>query len=158
MAKVIKAPNSVPYHDRDKYSIFLAGSIDMGNAVNWQERFEAAFEEDDILILNPRRDDWDSTWVQDISNPQFKQQVVWELDHIDSSDLVVMYFDPNGQAPITLLELGICAASLDTNIIVCCPPGYWRRGNVQIVCEMFNITLVDALEDLINETREWLVD
>lgn len=158
MANVIKAPNPIPYHERNKYSIFLAGSIDMGKAVNWQEQVEAAFADQDINILNPRRDDWDASWVQDISNPQFKQQVEWELDNIESSDLVLMYFDPNGQAPITLLELGICAASLNTEIIVCCPPGYWRRGNVQVVCKFFNVTLVDTLEELINEVKEWMAD
>lgn len=156
MAKVIKAPNPVPYPDRVHYSIFLAGSIDMGNAVDWQKEVENAFSEYNINILNPRRDDWDSSWVQDISNDQFKQQVQWELDHLEWSDLILVYFDPKGQAPITLMELGLHARS--GKIIVCCPEGYWRRGNVQIVCDMYEIPLVNTLEELIEEAREWMFD
>lgn len=156
MAKVIKAPNPVPYPDRVHYSIFLAGSIDMGSAVDWQKEVENAFSEYNINILNPRRDDWDSSWVQDISNDQFKQQVQWELDHLEWSDLILVYFDPKGQAPITLMELGLHARS--GKMIVCCPEGYWRRGNVQVVCDMYEIPLVNTLEDLIEQAREWMFD
>jgi hypothetical protein len=32
-----------------------------------------------ILVLNPRREDWDSSWIQSIDNPQFREQVEWEI-------------------------------------------------------------------------------
>jgi hypothetical protein len=47
-----------------------------------------------------------------------------------------------------LLELGLFARS--GKMVVCCPGGYWRRGNVQIVCKRFGILLVDTLEELKN--------
>jgi len=153
MANIVKAPNYD--YDNDQYSIFLAGSIDMGKAVNWQERVEKALEVyDDITIYNPRRDDWDANWIQDISNPQFKEQVTWELDHLEKADLIVYYFDPAGAAPITLLELGLHA--MNGNILVCCPEGYWRRGNVQIVCERYGIPLVDNIDGFIERIIEWV--
>lgn len=118
----------------------------MGKAVNWQEAVTQALADLPVTIFNPRRDDWDSSWAQDISNPQFRGQVDWELDHLDACTVIAMYFDPNGPAPISLLELGLNAAG--GKLIVCCPEGYWRRGNVQIICDRFGIQLVDTIGEL----------
>ena len=55
----VKAPNSyllIPRQQR----VFLAGSIEMGKAENWQTRLVDSLKEREGLILNPRRDDWDS--------------------------------------------------------------------------------------------------
>jgi hypothetical protein len=148
MVKVVKAPDEYRKY-LSKPSVFLAGSIDMGEAVDWQQEITDALEHLDVLVLNPRRDDWDSSWKQDISDPQFAKQVNWELDALAEVDLIVVYFDPKGQAPISLLELGLHA---DTNIIVCCPEGYWKRGNVQIVCARKGIPLLETLDELIEAT------
>ena len=158
MATIVKAPNAVPYHERNTKSIFLAGSIDMGNAVDWQTRACEMLAPYDIVVLNPRRDDWDSGWVQDISNPQFKEQVAWELEHLEACDLIVMYFDPAGAAPISLLELGLFGIPENERIVVCCPEGYWRRGNVQIVCDRYNIQLLDDIDELLAYMDRWCMD
>lgn len=148
MAYVFKAPIETPALYNRK-SIFLAGSIDMGKADNWQARIEKALEHLPVVIFNPRRDDWDNSWVQDITNDQFREQVNWELNHLDRADVIAVYFDPQGKAPITLMELGLHAAS--GKCVVCCPEGYWRRGNVQIVCDRFGIPLHDDIEDFVAE-------
>lgn len=155
MATVIKAPTPVPYNLRHMESIFLVGSIDMGVAVNWQERVEQELANFDVVICNPRRDDWDSSWVQDISNDKFREQVEWELDHIEGADFVIVYFDPNGPAPITLLELGTISQFryAGDKVVVCCPEGYWRRGNVQIVCDRYGIPLYETLDDAITALK-----
>jgi len=147
----IKAPNSD--HDIDHYlpRIFLAGSIEMGVAENWQTRVVGDLADSDVVLLNPRRDDWDSSWRQSIDDPQFNKQVTWELDGIDNSDIVIFYFDPSTKSPITLMELGI-ACSSDTwsdHVYVCCPDGFWRKGNVEIVCDRYNIPLFNTYEELI---------
>lgn len=149
MARIIKAPETIPHG----FSVFLSGSIEMGAAVNWQQRMETSLSMfgENIVILNPRRDDWDSSWVQDISDPKFKEQVEWEINAMANTHLMAMYFDPNTKSPITLLELGL-HARMGERLVVCCPEGYWRRGNVQIVCSMFEITLVETLDELIAET------
>jgi len=46
--------------------------------------------EEPFLFLNPRRDDWDSTWEQNIGNKEFKNQVIWELNCLGSADIIVM--------------------------------------------------------------------
>jgi len=149
MAIIYKAPEDtfdVKYEHMPR--IFLAGSIDMGKAENWQERLEREFADYDVVICNPRRDDWDSTWVQSIDNPQFNEQVTWELENIENADLVVFYFDPNGQAAITLMELGL-VAGLGISAIVCCPDGYWRKGNVEMICDRYDIPLCSNIDDFI---------
>lgn len=113
--------------------VFLAGSIEIGKATKWQDHASAKLLEMGFSVLNPRRDDWDSSWVQDISNPQFVQQVNWELDSIDCADLVLMYFEPGTMSPITLLELGALYGFGDKTVYIVCPEGFWRRGDVQVV-------------------------
>ena len=154
--KVIKAPGSYNINSLDHDGIlFLAGSIEMGTAEKWQDKICKALEDTKILILNPRRDDWDSTWIQSIENPQFNEQVTWELDAMSNSDVIAMYFDPNTKSPITLLELGL--HSLENKLIVCCPEGFWRKGNVDIVCARYGIPQVNTIEELVKEIKndEW---
>jgi len=135
--KEIKAPSDFLIDiEQFPLSIFLAGSIEMGSAENWQEIVVDNFKYDDVLILNPRRDSWD---------PEFKQQVEWELLAQEQTDIILMYFDPNTKSPITLMELGLFATS--GKLIVCCPDGYWRKGNVEVVCNWYGIPLFNYLFD-----------
>jgi len=48
-----------------------------------------------------------------------------------------MHFSPETKSPISLLELGLYANS--DKLIVSCPAGYWRKGNVDIICERYGI-------------------
>ena len=135
-------------------TVFLAGSIEMGKAQEWQQAVINACKDLEIIFYNPRRDDWDSSWTQCISNPEFNEQVTWELDKIDSSEAVIFYFDPDTTSPVTLLELGYVIGDATKEVIVCCPDGYFRRGNIEIMCERSGIPFVNTLEDLIGELRE----
>lgn len=138
-------------------SVFLAGSIEMGKAVNWQKKVELALSGiDGLTIFNPRRDDWNSAWEQSISNTQFKGQVDWELNMLDKCSIAMMYFDPTTASPISLMELGLYA---DTGkLIICCPEDFYRKGNVDIVCERYGIPVVETLEELIDLTKKKLTD
>jgi hypothetical protein len=150
----IKSP--APLFWDNPASVFLAGSIEMGKADDWQQKVVDALDDSDVAVLNPRRNNWDPTWEQSTSNRKFVEQVNWELDAIDLVDFVVFYFDPATKSPITLLELGLCAAS-GVETIVCCPDGYWRKGNVDIVCKKYGLTQVDTLDKLIATVIERLV-
>jgi len=135
-------------------SVFLAGSIEMGTAIDWQTEVANGLSSLPVTILNPRRDDWDASWVQDIENAQFKEQVDWEMDHLNWSDVIALYLQPDTKSPISLLELGMHAH--EGKMVVCCPPGFWRRGNVQIVCHRYGIPLVETTEELIVKVKEML--
>jgi hypothetical protein len=149
----IKAPDSYQAQ-RHLPSVFLAGSIEMGVAEDWQARVSAALAELDVLVLNPRRANWDASWEQKIDNPPFREQVEWELDALDAADIVLMYFSPETKSPITLLELGVHAAANPQKLLVCCPEGFWRKGNVDIVCNRYGARQVPTLEELIAATIE----
>lgn len=117
-----------------KHAVFLGGSIEQGTAEDWQSRVSATLDSLPVLILNPRRDDWDSTWDQDPTiGTQFSNQVNWELNGQEFCDTLVYYFHPNTKAPITLLELGLFISR--SRVHVYCPKQFWRYGNVQIVCD-----------------------
>jgi hypothetical protein len=153
MAIVIKPPHPLVF-DKKLKSVFLAGSIEMGKAENWQVKVEKALQTYPVIILNPRREAWDSSWEQNINNPLFCQQVEWELEAQEQTNIIAMYFAPETKAPITLLELGLFARS--QKLIVCCPDGYFRKGNVDIVCDKYKIPTTPSLSDLINQIKNKL--
>jgi hypothetical protein len=147
---LIKPPNNISKSDKSKTSIFLAGSIEMGKAEDWQTRvIRELKKENKYVFYNPRRDDWDSSWTQDYENPQFYQQVNWELNALDKADKILLYLDPSTKSPISLLELGLYATSGKLEVV--CPEGFWRKGNVDIVCDKYGIPLYDNLDELLIE-------
>lgn len=155
--KLIKPPNKIEFGGM--LNVFLAGSIEMGTAENWQDKFVNLFSSElDINFFNPRREDWDSSWVQSIDNPQFNEQVNWELEAIDSADMVVFYFDPNTKSPITLMELGFVIGRQEAEIVVCCPEGFWRKGNVDIICKRNEIKQFNDIYELSEAVGERYFD
>jgi hypothetical protein len=149
--QIIK-PNSDNQETQFRPSVFLAGSIEMGAAEDWQVRIEKELLDLSVTVFNPRRDDWDSSWTQEQSNQQFNAQVNWEMNRLDECDIMFMYFSPETKSPISLLELGAYGSS-KYNSVVCCPPGFWRRGNVEIFCTRHNIPMFDTLEEAIGALR-----
>ena len=93
-----------------------------------------------------------SSWTARTSNKQFVEQVSWEHDGLHNSDIIFMYFDPKTKSPITLLELGLMADS--GKLIVCCADDFWRKGNVEYICEEYGISLYTKMEDAIKELKE----
>lgn len=151
----VKAPERIGFEAPIK-KVFLAGSIEMGKAEKWQDRLARELADKSVVLYNPRRDDWDSSWVQDPTpGTQFHEQVSWELEHINKSDLVVFYFDPATQSPITLLELGYVIGS-GKRAIVCCPDGYFRKGNVVISSELRNIPVLNSFEELLAQLQDYI--
>ena len=142
---VIKPPHRIEITNP---SIFLAGSIELDKAQKWQDYITEQLADLPLTLLNPRRDSWDASWPQEISFDPFKEQVEWELEGLEIADLIIVYFDPATKSPISLLELGLHARS--GKIVVCCPSGFWRKGNVDIVCQRYNVPQVDNLAGLEN--------
>ncbi len=142
---IFTPPNNISKRDHRKKAVFLAGSIEMGVAELWQDDLGTFFENNCYEVFNPRRKDWDSTWIQSFDNPQFNQQVNWELTALDQSDLIFMYLDPKTKSPISLLELGLFAHSGKLKIV--CPDGFYRKGNVEFVCFRHNIPMFNTIEE-----------
>jgi len=133
-------------------SVFLAGSIEQGTAVDWQSELAGSLAGCAVTLWNPRRREWDASWRQSLDEPRFVEQVEWELTALERADLIVLYLDPETRAPITLLELGLFARS--GKLVVCCPEGYFRKGNVDVVCRRYGVPQVADLVALAEAVRE----
>lgn len=159
-------PNSPAQTPLYPTTIFLAGPTD----VPWRENFIALFAQhlktskptpapppavavappavSGFTIYDPIQPNWDSTWKEDYElDPRFQAQTDWELDRQESAGLVVVFFDERAKAPVSLLELGLCARS--GRAVVGCQKGFWKRGHVQGVCHRFGVPLGDDLEALV---------
>ncbi|MBO0859037.1 MAG: nucleoside 2-deoxyribosyltransferase domain-containing protein [Chloracidobacterium sp.] len=130
--------------------VFLAGSIDSGMADDWQTLIVDRLRDLDVIVFNPRRTEW--TAATSPKSEELRRQINWELDAIERSDLIAFYFAPGTKAPISLLELGLIAPR--KRAIVCCQHGFWRKTNVDVICERFEIQQVSSFEDLVNEIKE----
>lgn len=128
-------------------SIFLAGSIEMGKAEDWQKKVIDEVADFEKVIFNPRRDNWDASWEQTLDNPKFVEQVDWELEYLERADLIVMNLVPETMSPISLMEFGMYARS--KKLVVYCPHGFWRKGNIDVVCRRYQIPQVEKFEELI---------
>ncbi|MFV0625359.1 nucleoside 2-deoxyribosyltransferase domain-containing protein [Sphingomonas sp. ac-8] len=148
--QLITSPAPLP-QDHSRPRIFLAGSIDMGKASDWQAEFVAALADLDVTILNPRRADWNPAWKPEAGNPQFREQVEWELRALEAADVIVLYLAPGTQSPVSLLEMGLHARS--GKLVLLCPPGFWRKGNVDITAELYGVQQVDTMAALVAEVR-----
>lgn len=149
---VVVSPGAIPRDHRPK--VFLAGSIDMGKAADWQKSLIEALDGTDAVILNPRRTDWNPAWKPELADAHFAQQVNWELSALEQADVIVMYLAPGSQSPVSLLELGLHARS--GKLIVLCPDGYWRKGNVDAVAARYPVAQVNTMDALIDAVRHRL--
>lgn len=134
------------------FSIFLAGSIEQGKAIEWQKQIVEELYHHSGTIYNPRRSDYDVTQKQDINNEYFFKQVSWEMKYIRESTFLIFYFQKDTLSPITIGELYYCAAS-GKKCIVCCEEGFWRKGNIDIVCYEHNIPQVSSLQELVQRIK-----
>ncbi len=156
-AAEVKAPKAYP---KEAYTIFMGGVIDNGEAEPWFEQVISELTNYNVLLLNPRREDWNKNWSQTIDNEEFVTQVEWELTGQEEADINLYVFGADdkqakkAKAPITLMELGLSAQR--NNTVVCCPESYYRSGNVYIVCRRYNIPVYKSLDELLGDLKTTL--
>ena len=150
---IYKAPQHINNRDKTLKSVFLAGSIEMDKAIDWQQQCEQVLTKT-FNVFNPRRQSWESTWKQEITNPNFKEQVNWELEALEQSDHIIMFFDGKTKSPISLLEFGLYAKS--KKLLVVCENNFWRKGNIDVVCEKYNIQQFQNLNTVLEYLKEEL--
>jgi hypothetical protein len=144
--RIYRAPDSIDIINQDIPSVFLAGSIEMDKAVDWQKKCEEMLSAK-YNIFNPRRNEWNSDWEQSITNAKFKEQVDWELNALEKADIIIMFFANNTKSPISLLEFGLYAQSKKMKVVV--EEDFWRKGNIDVVCEKYSIQQYKSLEELL---------
>jgi hypothetical protein len=147
----VQSPNSIDVAS-PAMRIFLAGSIDSGMAEDWQSPVVDRLRDLDVVVFNPRRGAWTPGTSLESEPEELRRQINWELDAIERSDLMAFYFATGTKSPISLLELGLIAGRKQA--VVCCPPGFWRKTNVDVICDRFDIQQVHSLKDLVDEIKE----
>jgi hypothetical protein len=138
------------------YSVFLAGSIEMGKAIQWQQQMAVELSTLPITVNNPRRGHWDPDATKDAKDEAFATQVKWELSALEKADVICFFFDADTLSPVTMLELGLWAKS--GKVIVCCDGKFWRAGNVHLVCERYGVPFVKTFAELVPAIKERLVE
>ena len=132
---------------QNEVTVFLAGTIEMGKSEDWQSIVQERLKDLPVTFFNPRRDSWDSSWEQRETNQQFNHQVNWEMNKLNEADIIFMNLLVDSKSPISLLELGLNATS--KKMIICCPPEFYRRGNVEIVCSRFGVPIYNKFEEAV---------
>lgn len=141
----LKPREELPVKDDGSFTgIFLAGTIDMGNSVDWQARLKEYFsgKEGRYILYNPRRGSWNGG-----ADGEMEYQVNWELEHLEKADIIIMNILGSSKSPITLLEMGLHARS--GKLYVACEPSFYRYDNVRITCAYYGIPLYPSLDALL---------
>jgi hypothetical protein len=58
-----------------------------------------------------------------------------------------MFFDGKTKSPISLLEFGLYAKS--KKLLVVCESNFWRKGNVDVVCEKYKVQQFQTLKEVL---------
>ena len=90
----------------DTKSVFLAGTIDNGDSLNWQDKTIIELINlgiNNIEIYNPRREHWNSNPTK----KEMEKQIKWEQNHLDAANIIAMVLLDDSKSPISLLELGL---------------------------------------------------
>ena len=126
--KVIQAPYPFTRDSAGISSVFLAGGI--SNCPDWQatliSHMKFAFsDKKNLVILNPRRDNFD------VSNKgQSEQQIAWEHKMLEEAGTILFWFPKETLCPITLYELGAYTEK-KKNLIIGVDPHYNRKLDVK---------------------------
>lgn len=141
MAQVVIAPNRYP---QEGFKVYLAGAIDMGDAVNWQQEVIAQFADTEgIILLNPRRSEFTDAMEQ--------SQIEWELEAMENADLILMWFPKASEAPISLLEMGLYLRS--GKLLIGVEDGYYRQKNIELTTRRYNVPVFYTLNELIHQVK-----
>lgn len=136
--------------------VFLAGGIT--GCEDWQTYVRQEMTDDPVVLLNPRRADFDVT-----RGDSAAQQVEWEWRHLHDprTALTLFWFpecDPTVTVqPIALFELG-GALTEKRRIVVGAHPDYPRRQDILLQSSHFapDLVIQDDLDGLIGALREEL--
>lgn len=151
---VLTPKDPIIFSQGDSIRIFLAGTIDNGNSVDWQAETIKLIHNKlglKLLIFNPRNEEWNTTLEQSMKVPEFANQVEWEYDAMCTADEIIMNFLPNSKSPITLLELGLFADADKLHVL--CPDEFYRKGNVEFICEKNGIPMYETIDQIVNTIK-----
>ncbi len=132
------------------FSIFLAGGI--SNCGNWAKELIDLLSDTDLIIYNPRRDDYKK------DDPTAEEyQVNWEYKYLSKVNAYSFWFTHETYNPITLFELGTVIKNTNKPIFIGCHPDYMKKNNLIIQMKLYRpeIKVVHSLYDLSQQIKNW---
>lgn len=150
---LVKAPNLLKIDHQDIPVIFLAGGI--SDCPNWQEEATKFIEANgvgkDFILVNPRRDDFDT------SNPEMTiEQIKWEHEMLERSSAILFWFPKDTLCPITLYELGVYTLT-EKYLIIGVDPEYKRKTDISVQTGLRrNTTVNECWQCFLKDVREYL--
>ena len=144
--RVVQCPAEADPRDFER-SVFLAGGI--SNCPDWQTQLLELLRDTDWLVLNPRREDFDSS-----DTGISEAQIEWEHRHLRLADAIAFWFPPQTLCPITLYELGAWSMT-DKPLLIGVDPQYKRRVDVVTQTQLTrpDVRVADSLEGLAEQLR-----
>lgn len=130
-----------------KHSVFLAGAIDMGAAVDWQAEVIKALTPHKITVVNPRRAKFDETTLD--------EQILWELEALEDVNRIFMWFPKDAKAPISFFESGLYLRS--HKMIIGAELGFYRRRNLELTTRRYGVKLHESIETMLAQLISDLV-
>lgn len=135
---MIVTPPSL-YVPRSGAKIFLGGSIDLGNAPDWQsfvsKYIEESWKETDITIYNPRR-------LDEFTPNLETEQAAWTISMLNLADYILLHLAGDGASPISTLELGMFIK--DPRLYLSISDEYSRKEIVEYHYNCFGIGQIYA--------------
>ena len=129
---------------REKYTVFLAGHT----RDDWRDQLVEYFDSekfDDLILINPVYDDWESLGEEDPDNPKMVKQWDWEHEGLIAADLKVFNFSEH-VAPVSLYELGRYQLKGKTIILV--EDKNEKAGYLRWIACKYGLTTVENLKEL----------
>ncbi len=126
----------------EKPSIFLAGSMAIGDRMNWRTRAINTFEKRYHLF--------DPTNVHhaDLNDSEMSKHIKWEWEALKHSDAILFNFNAESKSPISLLELGMYIRS--EKIVVVCPKEFYQSHYIETLCSEEQVPLFQSIEEVLN--------
>lgn len=151
---ILEAPNNLLSYDGLGTKVFLAGTIENGKSVDWQNEISKYGDSIGLTMFNPRRKNWN----ENAKRQEIDEQINWELSHMEKADVIIMNILGDSKSPISLLELGLYARN-SSKLIVFCPETFYRFDNVRVTCIKYGIELfvIDDYEANIKHIKRTLL-
>lgn len=121
--------------------LFLAGSITGED--NWRTIIINELTNYNVKIINPH--------TEDHENNNIKQQTLWELDAMETADIIAMYFASGSNSAISLFEFGLFVNT--KKLIVCCENDFWKKDYINIICEKYGIKNYKNIQKFISNIK-----
>ena len=134
-------------------ALFLAGGIT--GCGDWQNEMVDMLDATDLILLNPRRDDFPDDPTQ--AEAETPWQIEWEFIHLRQARARLFWFPSATLCPITLFELGTVCAKSDV-LFVGVDKQYKRKIDIDHQLKLsrpWDCRVSASIKQLVNRVKSW---